>query len=108
MIPLCSVTHSFDMAVNTKVATISAIASVVIAISIASMKINTKTVKEEPVIEKPFELHLDNSVRRDTREIRRRLTRCCPLRRTTTMVRKRYRTAGVCITLRSRTRIRAE
>ena len=53
MIALCSVTLSFDMAVSKKVATISAIASVVIAISIASMKIN----------EKPFELHLVNSVR---------------------------------------------
>lgn len=63
MIALCSVTLSFDMAVSKKVATISAIASVVIAISIASMKINAKTEKTVVVEEKPFELHLVNSVR---------------------------------------------
>ncbi len=51
------------MAVSKKVATISAIASVVIAISIASMKINAKTEKTVVVEEKPFELHLVNSVR---------------------------------------------
>ena len=51
------------MAVSKNVATISAIASVVIAISIASMKINAKTEKTVVVEEKPFELHLVNSVR---------------------------------------------
>ena len=51
------------MAVSKKVATISAIASVVIAISIDSMKINSKTEKTVVVEEKPFELHLVNSVR---------------------------------------------
>ena len=51
------------MAVSKKVATISAIASVVIAISIASMKINAKTEKTVVVEEKPFELHLVNSLR---------------------------------------------
>ena len=51
------------MAVSKKVATISAIASVVIAISIASMKINAKTEKTVVVEEKPYELHLVNSVR---------------------------------------------
>ena len=51
------------MAVSKKVATISAIASVVIAISIASMKINAKTEKTVVEEEKPFELHLVNSVR---------------------------------------------
>ena len=51
------------MAVSKKVATISAIASVVIAISIASMKINAKTEKTVVVEEKPFELHLVNNVR---------------------------------------------
>ena len=51
------------MAVSKKVATISAIASVVIAISIASMKINAKTEKTVVVEAKPFELHLVNSVR---------------------------------------------
>ena len=40
------------MAVSKKVATISAIASVVIAISIASMKINAKTEKTVVVEEK--------------------------------------------------------
>lgn len=50
------------MAVSKKVAALSAIASVVIAISIASMKINTKKEKIVQVEEKLFELHLANSV----------------------------------------------
>ena len=77
------------MAVSKKVVALSAIASVVIAISIASMKINTKKEKIVQVEEKLFELHLVNSVTAVIWKIIYRLTRYCPLRQTTTMVRKR-------------------